>query len=132
MPTYLETLEKKFKSIKIELVSFDTGSTDNSMCMYILCSKLSKSSIEDERAKRSTVLDLGNYIYRKYALVYRPVPEYAGKDCPKNSLRFFVDKCDLERMSHIKELIYAHVGKPVMKVPGYLPWEFSRLTIQEP
>lgn len=94
--------EQKFKDITITLVDYDNGNTPESMAAFVLCEGLNKAMMKD---KGCTVLDLGNFLYRKYGLYLQTTPEYHKKDCPKNSLAFYISKRDMTRMPHIQDAI---------------------------
>ena len=91
-------LKEKFKDLTFELVNFDNGATPESMAAYVLVSNLTKGMLKD---KGSTVLDLGNYIYRTMGIFYQMVPEYNRSGEPKNSVAFYISKADMKKMPHL-------------------------------
>lgn len=99
---YLEALAAKFGKLKIEVVNFDNGATPESMAAYILVSGLTKPMLKD---KGSTVLDLGNYLYRRFGIQYEPVPEFHRSGEAKDSVAFYISKGRLERIPHLQDWI---------------------------
>lgn len=97
---YTDRLEKAFGGLKIEIVNFDNGAAPESMAAYILVSGLTKAMLKD---KGSTVLDLGNYIHRKYGLQYEMCPEFHRSGEPKNSVAWYISKQRMDRQPHLKE-----------------------------
>lgn len=96
---YSERLLSKFGDLKIEIVNFDSGATPESMAAYVLVSGLTKQMLKD---KGSTALDLGNYIYRRFGIVYEMCPEFHRKDEPKNSVAFYISKKRFDKMDNLK------------------------------
>lgn len=109
---YMEMLENKFKAIKIEIVSFDNGATPQSMAVYILCSNLDKKLMT---SKGDTVLDLSNYLHKKYGLLFLSCPEYHRSNEPKNSLAFYISKELMDKQNHVKEWLIETYNRTVEK-----------------
>ncbi len=105
---YLEALSSKFQNLSVEIVNFDNGATPESMQAYILVSGLTKTMLKD---KGLTALDLGNYIYRKFGLMYEMTPEYHRTEEAKNSLAFYISKKTFAKMPHLQEWLVNSYNK---------------------
>ena len=99
---YYDKLKEQFKDLKLEIVNFDNGATTESMAAYILVSGLTKTMLKD---KGSTALDLSNYLYHWYGLMFETCPEYHRSGEPKNSLAFYISKGTMDRQPRLKEFI---------------------------
>ena len=86
-------------NLKIEIVHFDDGVTPESMQAYIRVSGLTKAQLKN---KGSTVLDVGNYLYRKYGIIYHHPPVYSRSTKEKNTLCFYVSKKAWVNMPHLQ------------------------------
>lgn len=86
--SYDQILHDRFKKIIIMLVRHDTGY--GGMPAYI-----EAHLGETPKDKGMTVLDLGNYIYRKFGVSYQNCPEYRGNG-KNTTLRWFMRWSDLK------------------------------------
>lgn len=121
------------KHLNIELVEFDNGSTPESMAAYVLVSGLTKKELKD---KGSAVLDVGNFIYRKYGIQYEHPPEFHRSSEPKDSIAFYISKKRMEKMPHILKWLVANYNQNKPAEERLSSWECAlyyarRLTIQK-
>lgn len=89
MKAYEDNLAEQFKHNTIILKHFDNGNTPQSMQLKIVVEGLTKVQLKD---KGTLVLDLGNYIYRKFGLQYEMCPEFDNINEKKNSVTWFISK----------------------------------------
>ena len=121
VPDYNTRLDEEFGDLVIKLVKHDASASG--MPAYIEA-HLGKTP----KDKGETVLDLGNYIYRRSGLSYRHTPEYRGKG-KSTTLRWFMSWDDLRP---VLPNIFKAAGKEYNPRFGdYLPLEFSSLIIQD-
>lgn len=111
---YDEILKSKFNRLKINIVKHDTSACG--MPAYIEALLL-----EVPKDKGMLVLDLGNYIYRKFGISYQHTPEYREK-----SLRWFMSWRDI---APLQKSICEWYGKKVL-AKDYLPLEFDSIPLQ--
>ena len=104
----LDTQWDHLSEIEISIKDFDNGATPESMAMKIVVTGLSPKLLG---SKSSTVLDVGNFIYKEYGLQYEMGPEFSNVDEPKNSLTFFVNKAQFRRMTHLIRYISEVTGE---------------------
>jgi hypothetical protein len=122
MKSYEDRLEEQFEDLVINLVRHDTSPTGLPCYIEAHLGKTPKD-------KGSMVLDLGNYIYRRFGLRYQMTPEYRGRG-KKTTLRWFMSWSDLEP---VIPLIYKAMTLPraaPLKADHHLPFEFHSLIIQ--
>ena len=126
MKSYINSLYDKFKDCTFDLVYHDNGATPQSMQCYLLVSNLDKAMLKD---KGNTVLDLGNYIYRRFGFVYEMPPEYYRSGESKNSVSFYQskEKFNHEDNKHIREWITKHDDK--LTRPESILYERHKLNI---
>lgn len=101
-------LEDQMRPLGINIKDFVNGSTDESMAMKIVVTGLTKKMLAN---KGSTTLDVGNYIFRTFGLVYEMCPEFSNADEPKNSLTFFVSRGRFKTQARLIKFIAAKTGK---------------------
>lgn len=118
MIDYNQILSDKFKRLKINLVKHDTSSCGLPCFIEVELGHMPKD-------KGDIVLDLGNYIYRKFGLAYQNCPEYRGRG-EATTLRWFMS---WENIRPIQKAICLHYDKKVL-APDWLPIEFYSLALQ--
>jgi hypothetical protein len=111
-------LEQKFGLVDINLVHHDSSVSGLPAYIEVHLGKWTED-------KGKTVLDLGNYIYRKFGLSYQSCPEYRGKTHDL-TVRWFMSWKDI---APIQEKICAFYGKKVL-AKDHLPLEFQSISIQ--
>lgn len=104
----LDTEYDQMIPLQIEIKDFDNGATDESMAMKIVVTGLTKKMLDN---KGATVLDIGNYIYNNYGLIYEMCPEFSNIDEPKNSLTFFVSKGRFKTQDRLINFIASRENK---------------------
>jgi hypothetical protein len=97
-----------FEETTIEIKDFDNGATDESMAMKIVVTGLTKNQLKD---KGGTVLDLGNYIYNTFGLIYEMCPEFSNHNEPKDSLTWFVSKGKFKTQKRLIDFIASRENK---------------------
>jgi hypothetical protein len=95
--------------LEIRIKDFCNGVAPECMAMKIVVTGLSKKMLSD---KGGTALDIGNYIYNKFGLVYEMRPEYSNMDEPKNSLTYFVSRRNFHAQDNLIKFISQSEGKP--------------------
>lgn len=113
MENYNEYLFNKYAHLRINLVRHDTSLTG-------LPAYIEVDLEEAPKDKGTTVLDLGNYIYRQTGLSYQSTPEYRGTG-PKTTLRWFMSWDDIRP---IQEKICAYYNQKVLAI-DFLPISFQ-------
>lgn len=119
---YDKHLDEQYGHLTINLVKHDTGAGD---CYPAYIEAHLERMPKD---KGSTALDLGNYIYRRFGLRYRPCPEYRGRG-KSTTLRWFMNWDDFEP---IRANVLKAMGKDerMLRITRYIPNEFQSLIIQ--
>jgi hypothetical protein len=117
---YTDKLKELYGQLEINLVVHDTSPTGYPCYIEVHLGKSPKD-------KGTTALDLGNYIYRTTGLMYQSCPEYRGRG-KKTTLRWFMSWRDLEPVR--LNILKAFKKENMLKVEGYLPYEFRSLIIQ--
>lgn len=84
---YDKYLDSQFKDLVINLVRHDASPTGLPCYIEVHLGKTPKD-------KGALVLDLGNYIYRRFGLKYQMTPEYRGKG-KKTTVRWFMSWQDI-------------------------------------
>ena len=120
--SYDEILDNQFKNLPINLVVHDTSPTGLPCYIEVHLGNT-------PRDKGTTVLDLGNYIYRRFGLKYQMCPEYRGEG-KKTTVRWFMSWDDVQL---IRPNIFKAAGcdKRLLKHREFLPFGFQSLIIQD-
>ena len=118
---YDTMLDAQFKDLIINLVAHDTSPCGLPCYIEVLLGKAPKD-------KGALVLDLGNYIYRRFGLRYQMCPELRGRG-KTTSIRWFMTWDDVQP---IRANILKACDKPegMLSHREYLPLEFRSLIIQ--
>lgn len=111
---YQEQLYERFKRLRIHLVKHDSSAMGMPCYIEVELTEIPKD-------KGALVLDLGNYIYRRFGLSYQSLPEYRGK-----KVRWFMSWDDV---APIQAQICAHFGSKVLS-KDWLPINFYSVLIQ--
>jgi hypothetical protein len=114
-------IEDQFRDLEINLVRHDDSPTG--LPCYIEV-HLGKAAPKD---KGTLVLDLGNYIYRRFGLRYRMTPEFRGKG-KATTLRWFMSWDDIRPI--LSNIWQAVLGKEASGEHRILPVSFRSLIIQ--
>ncbi len=125
MKAYEDNLAEQFKHNTIILKHFDNGNTQQCMQFKIVVKGLTKAQLKD---KGTLVLDLGNYIYRKFGLQYEMCPEFNNAQEEKNSVTWFISKERANRHRHI----FVRYGIKFLKDPEHCyAFDFNPIVIQK-
>lgn len=116
--TYEEFLDLSFSHLEVNIVKHDTSPTGLPCYIEAHLGKTPKD-------KGALVLDLGNYIHRRFGLRYQAEPEYRG-DGKKTTIRWFMSWDDVAPIQ--KNICDAFESKVLSK--DWLPIEFQSLIIQ--
>jgi len=115
--SYDAVLDEQFKDIVIALVKHDTSPPG--LPCYIEA-RLGKAP----KDKGQVVLDLGNYIYRRFGIRYQMTPEYRGRG-RATTLRWFMSWDDVRPiLPLVKRALECRIEG------DYMPFEFTSLSIQ--
>jgi hypothetical protein len=117
---YDKRLNEQFKDLEINLVAHDTSAHGLPCYIEVHLGKTPKD-------KGSLVLDLGNYIYRRFGLRYQMTPEYRGRG-KTTTVRWFMSWEDVEPIR--LNILKAFDKEKMIKFEHYLPFEFRSLIIQ--
>lgn len=118
MKDYLEVLNNKFGKLKINLICHDTSHLGYPAFIQVQLDSIHKD-------KGLLILDLGNFIYRKFGLSYQHPPEFNSIGKIK-TVRFYMSWKDV---APIQEKICSWYGKKVL-AKDHLPFEFQSIPIQ--
>ena len=113
-----------FTKLNINLVKHDTGSAEFCLPAYI---EVHLGQTIKTKDKGNLVLDLGNYIYKTFGIVYEMTPEYRGKG-KNTTLRWFISWKHLEPIRF--NILKVYNKESMIKVERYLPFDFNSLSIQ--
>lgn len=102
--SYVSGLYDKFSHIRFDLVYFDNGQTPQCMQLYLRASGLTR---DDMKNKGKLVLDLGNYVFRRFGIVYEHPPEFDRSSSEENTLAFYQSKkkFNAEYSKHLRDWI---------------------------
>jgi len=122
---YDTNLDLAFGNLVINLCAHDTSPCGLPAYIEVQLGKAPKD-------KGATVLDLGNYIYRRFGLRYQMTPEYCGRG-KSTTLRWFMSWDDIKPIrANIFKACMPEATERLVNLEHFLPVTFRTLIIQNP